>query len=97
MVYEQRQLIAEHKSVLDHVCQFADIAGPTVAAQSFEHLCRNHRSARRRLRPGITHEMLHERRQILDPLTERRDRNLKGIDPEEEIFSKFSQRHHFLQ
>ena len=97
MLHPERQFIAQHQRVFDYVGEFAHIPRPLMARQHGKHRGLNHLRLRRRLRPEPAHQMAHKAGQIVGPLAQRRNGNLKGVDAEEQILAKRARSHHLLQ
>ena len=83
--------------MLHHVGQFADVAGPAVGGERGERGRVGDRRVRRRLRPSLPHEVLHEHGDVIAAVAEGRNRDLERVDPKQQVFAEVTRLHHLLE
>ena len=97
MLDREGQSVAQYEGMLDAIGQLADIAGPDMALEDRQRLRLDHEGAGGSLRARVADEVIDERRDVVEPITQRRDRHLEGVDAEEKVLAERAGRHHLLE
>ena len=82
---------------LDHMFQFANIPWPGIPAQSLHSLRSDALDALLHSLRELRQEILDQQRNVLTPLTQRRHRDGKNIQPVKQITAKLTRRYEFFQ
>src|SRR5205823_1718002 len=77
---EQRPARHDHRA-FDHVLELADVARPVVGARPLDETRRDAVEGAAELARGLGREVLHQARNVVAPLAQRRDRDRKDVEP----------------
>ena len=88
IVDRQCRRIAAKRGALDDVQQLSDVAGPSIARQRGHALIIDALDRPAQLFDRLTQELLNQKRQVLDPVSQRREVNQADVQAMEQVFPK---------
>src|SRR5205807_6042009 len=97
MLHVDDPAAAEDHGALERVAQLADVARPAVLAEDLHRLGRHAGELLPALAAEAIDEVLHEERNVVAPLLERRERDLEDVETEEEVFAEAARLDLFLE